>query len=68
MLDKYGLDFTASCDFCDETFDTEEDEFRSAIEAIKRAGWKVFKRGQEWFHKCTDCQSEQGADDYEDVT
>ena len=57
MLNKYGHTFEATCDFCDADLDTDEDEFMSAVEALKRADWKVFRANGEWNHKCSDCCS-----------
>jgi hypothetical protein len=50
VLEK-SITFIASCDFCSEFFDT-------AVEAMKREGWKVFKQHSEWFHKCGSCQED----------
>lgn len=69
MLEKSGCWWLASCDFCSHYADVEEYSFQDAIDAIKKAGWKVFKKMNEWFHKCPACQgTNDGADDYEDVT
>lgn len=64
-LDKDSSTFTASCDFCSNYIDTDEDEFLSAVERIKRLGWRVFKQGGEWFHQCEDCQDLGG--DFESI-
>ncbi len=66
-LEKSGNTFDAGCDFCHNDLQTDEDEFVAAVEAMKRAGWKVFKQGGEWFHKCDDCLGEDGVDDFENV-
>lgn len=66
MLDKQGITFVAICDHCPEDYDTEEDEFYSAVEAMKREGWRVAKVQGQWDHTCPDCQ--ENANDFEDVT
>lgn len=67
-LEKDASTFIAQCDFCPDTHDTEESDFYSAVEAIKRVGWRVFKKGAEWFHKCGCCQAEAAdARDFGDV-
>lgn len=67
MLEKSGSTFYASCDFCPDSVDTQETEFLSAVEAIKRLAWKVFKKMGEWFHKCGCCQAEDGGKDFDNV-
>lgn len=54
MLDK-SITFIASCDFCSDSFDTDEEDFTMAVRAMQREGWKVFKENDEWHHKCTSC-------------
>lgn len=67
MLEKHGITFTAECDFCGDDIDTDEDDFVAAVAAIKRAGWKVFRKLSEWFHKCDNCAAAEDSDDFEDV-
>lgn len=55
MLEKH-ITYEASCDFCPESFDTDETGFPQAIGAMKDAGWKVFKRRGEWHHRCPACE------------
>lgn len=66
-LEKIGGTFTAYCDFCNNDYETEETDFLGAVDAIKRIGWKVFKKMNEWFHKCDNCVLEENSDDFEDV-
>jgi len=63
-LEKY-ITFTACCDFCPETLDTDEDEFLAAVNVMRREGWKVFKQNGEWFHKCVSCQEDEGEDAFD---
>lgn len=65
MLEKAGGTFVANCDFCSNYTDTEEAEWQSAIDKMKRLGWQVFKKMGEWFHKCELCQD--SSDDFEEV-
>lgn len=68
MLEKGGgITFRAICDFCWNELETDEDEFAPAVNAIKAAGWKVFKQSNEWFHKCDECMSSDAVDDFENV-
>lgn len=62
MLDK-SITFFVNCDFCSESFDTDEEEFMAAVNAMKKDGWKVFKEKNEWQHKCPSCH----ADDFDEV-
>ena len=55
MLEKHSLTYEMSCDFCNEQMDTEEDDFRLALDNAKADGWKIFKEDGEWYHKCPDC-------------
>lgn len=55
---RHGI-FTIYCDErkCQESeeFDTDND-FRSFIDEAKAAGWRVYKDGSNWAHKCPSCQ------------
>lgn len=62
MLEKC-ITFIANCDFCSNSFDTDEDEFMPAVESMKREGWKVFKENGEWQHKCTSCVEDMFEDE-----
>lgn len=67
-VEKDGMFFHATCDFCGNYQETAEEDFVSAIEHIKMLGWRVFKKGQEWFHKCVACQDDRDGEDFEDVS
>lgn len=66
-IEKYGHTFQATCDYCPEDLDTDEDEFMSAVASMKRQGWKVFKEGAEWCHKCPDCAGGPSSEDFDVV-
>ena len=68
MLEKHGTTFVATCDFCPYYVDTEEDEFLAAVEKIKSEGFKVYKTGHEWNHKCGGCCEEEAGEDFGDVS
>jgi len=68
MLEKDGITFIAQCDFCSDVLDTDEDAYAPGISAMKRAGWKIFKKTGEWFHKCGCCQAESAGRDFDDVS
>lgn len=64
MIERNGFgdmaSFDITCNECrkEENFDTDGD-FGQAIHDAKDRGWKVFKVGTQWQHKCPDCASEQ---------
>ena len=66
MLEKQTT-FIATCDFCPNDFDTEEFTFVDGIEAIKRAGWSVFKEKGEWRHKCDACKEQEADRDFGEI-
>ena len=67
MLETHNSRFVANCDFCLNVLETDELDFRAAVDAMKREGWKVYRSGGEWFHKCDACLETEDADDFEEV-
>lgn len=67
MLERSATAFHAQCDFCSDSFDTDEGEFVDAVDTIKKQGWRVFKKGAEWFHKCGCCLAEEAGKDFDVV-
>lgn len=49
---------TIACSFCDESDESEAQEFRDCIEEWKDGGWRMFKKDNnpEWQHICPDCR------------
>ena len=41
-----------TCDVCDETFETGEEDFKSAHAMAKAKGWRTKKIGDEWINYC----------------
>lgn len=66
-LEKEGGTFIAQCDFCSNYIDTNETDFMSGIDVMKLKGWKVFKDGIEWQHKCDSCQASEHEKDFDVV-
>lgn len=59
MLEK-SITFMATCDYCSNDFDTDETDFHSAVQRMKRESWKVFKEvDNSWAHKCDNCLQEE---------
>lgn len=62
-LDREAGMFEAACDCCGECFPTnikdggrhDAQSFQQAISYLKNNGWKIYKEGNEWQHKCPDC-------------
>lgn len=58
MFEQHNGVFTIYCEErgCSESesFDTDND-FRSFIDEAKADGWKVYKDGDNWAHKCPSC-------------
>lgn len=59
--DFYGLlTFLAECDNCDEgEYQTDEEDFFSAIDEIKSYGWTVHKVKGQWEHWCPECSTKE---------
>lgn len=43
---------TYECDACNETLDTDEEEWGSALAKMKAEGWVSRKVVNEWMHFC----------------
>ncbi len=65
MLEKIGMYYHVHCDFCSNEEDTEETDFMSAVDEIKKRGWKVFLSDGSWNHKCDFCMN--GGNDEFDI-
>jgi len=55
MVEIHGGNFTPICDICGDPLEIE-DSFDDAVKAMRAAGWKTNKYGDEWENVCTDCQ------------
>jgi len=50
-------ELVAECDECGTEFPGGvQDDFRTFIQELKDAGWKIRKDGETWEHICPDCQ------------
>jgi len=47
------------CDSCDETLETETEDFREAMAEFRAQRWQAQRIGNEWVHSChkARCQS-----------
>jgi len=44
------------CDGCPECYEGEPgEEFREVWALAREEGWRTFKVGQDWFHRCPAC-------------
>lgn len=48
-------DIVFSCDSCPEAVDTGTSSFEAARNFLYRAGWKTYKAGDVWRHRCDNC-------------
>lgn len=57
MIESNGFGFTITCDRCedDESFGT--DTFSETVAWAREQGWKVFKNGDGWQHRCPKCSA-----------
>lgn len=55
MLSRPSSSVVAECDTCCETLDTEEEDYASAVLALRGDGWKVVKEEGHWKHYCPCC-------------
>ncbi len=64
MIERNTFGFTATCDSCPSGCeDIDEENFYSAIDELKKRGWKIFKRRGDWNHTCTMCAEESEFED-----
>lgn len=56
MLEPSDYGYAASCDFCSTEIELQTRDFMTAVEIIKRRGWKISKgEDGQWQHKCPAC-------------
>lgn len=51
-MDKQHGKYIFICDTCDDTLETNEDDFHAAVAVSKREGWKAKRIGDQWSHSC----------------
>lgn len=56
---QYNKHLIFECDACDNTFESDTDDFDEAWALAKREGWRARKIASEWCHFCPSkrCQS-----------
>lgn len=52
MIDKQHGKFVVECDSCDETLETDYDDFSEAVRHMRREGWGTERVGAMWIHAC----------------
>jgi hypothetical protein len=57
-LDRQSDLISMCCDDCGDTYSVEhaDDDFQAFIAGAKAEGWRIYKSGDEWLHRCPDCQ------------
>lgn len=60
MMDKQKGDFVFECDSCGQSLETEQADFNTAINMMRRAGWTARKHGKDWVHGCDGCGNPAG--------
>ena len=59
MIGKEAGKFYLVCDFCEEPYEGDFDEFYEAVEAKKELGWRSRKDPKSgWLDICPECQKE----------
>lgn len=67
-IDRQFNEVIFICDTCEDTFDSGEEDFDTAKDDMKKAGWKITKEGDEWKHYCRGCRGDGGFQDETGVT
>jgi hypothetical protein len=44
------------CDDCQETLETGTHDWYEALGRMREAGWRSEREGDQWRHRCPDCQ------------
>jgi len=55
MIHRNHGDISFECDFCEETFDTNQADWNTAWNMAKRDGWRSKKVDSQWEHFCPKC-------------
>lgn len=55
--EKVKGEIVFTCDNCEDIFETQEQDFRTAVSSLKGEGWKIVKNDEtnQWEHYCPDC-------------
>lgn len=48
-------DIIFSCDSCPDAIETGTSNFEAARNVLYRQGWKAYKSGETWRHRCDTC-------------
>jgi hypothetical protein len=55
MINRLDGKLVICCDFCSDEDASDTDDFTEAWGMWKDDGWRAFKEGGEWQHKCPNC-------------
>jgi hypothetical protein len=57
MIRRVRGELVAECDDCGAEYaGGVQDDFRAFVDEIKDAGWQIYKDGDDWCHRCPECQ------------
>ncbi len=60
MMDKQHGDYIFECNLCPRVLETDQADFDTAINIMRRAGWTARKAGRDWIHGCDKCANPAG--------
>ena len=55
MIDRQRGDVVFECDGCGEVLETATSNFDSALNMMRREGWRAVCAGNVWSHFCASC-------------
>jgi len=55
---------TIYCSFCNDSADSEAEDFMETIDEWKEEGWRMFKKDDDhdWTHICPECRANNRSD------
>lgn len=62
VLDRQHGDVVFECDGCGEVLETDTADFGSALNMLKREGWRARKFDNVWQHYCGACEMPRAED------
>jgi len=62
MLDRQHGDVIFECEGCSDVLETGTGNFDSALNLLRREGWRAVKFGDDWQHYCPRCKAVPGVD------
>jgi hypothetical protein len=62
MLDRQHDDVIFECEGYSDVLETSTGNFDSALNLLRREGWRAVKFGDDWQHYCPRCKAVPGVD------